>query len=119
MKFTFAASSDGWATLQIASLEDLRGRRVAVTEGYFHQGYLEREYPDVELVLVRGYLQALFAILEGRADAMIGSYTSVNYLIGEHNLTGLQVAFISDNSELTNTNSIGVPLDPDQDRYRS
>jgi ABC-type amino acid transport substrate-binding protein len=99
------------SALQISSLDDLRGRRVAVTEGYFHQRYFEQEYPDVELVLEGGYLQALFAVLEGRADAMIASYTSVNYLIGEHNLAGLQVAFISQIPELTSSNSIGVPLD--------
>ncbi|MFC1773524.1 response regulator [Pseudomonadota bacterium] len=95
---------------RIESLPDLRGKRVAITEGYFQQGYMEREIPEAELILTDSNLDALFAVLDGRADAMLGSFNAVNYQMEEHSLTGLQVAFLTNIPELTMTNALGVRL---------
>ena len=94
---------------QFRSLPDLDGKRVAVTEGYYHQTYMEREFPEAELVLMEGNLDALFAVVDGRADAMLGS-SSVAYLMAQHNLAGLQVAFLSNTPGLTSPNALGVRL---------
>ena len=73
-------------------MPDLRGKRVAITEGYFQQGYMEREIPEAELILTDSNLEALFAVLDGRAEAMLGSFNAVNYQIEEHSLTsGLDI----------------------------
>ena len=93
----------------IGSLQELASRRVAVVEGYYHQAYLEREVPAAELVPADDNLSALFAVLEGRADAMLGS-SHVTYLMTENSLTGLKVALVSDRPELRSNNALAVRL---------
>jgi PAS domain S-box-containing protein len=92
-----------------SSLQDLSTRRVAVVEGYYHQAYMEREVPAAELVLAEDNLSALFAVLEGRADVMLGS-SHVAYLMTENSLTGLKVAFVTNTPELRSTNALAVRL---------
>jgi polar amino acid transport system substrate-binding protein len=82
--------------LQIRSLGDLAGKRVAVTRGFSTQEYLEREQPETELVLEDKLLNTLYAVLEGRADAAVDDYPSLDYLI-KH--------------ELIQSNAIGVRKD--------
>ena len=95
----------------ISSVEDLRGRRVSVVEGFFHQEYMETNYPDAELVLVPNTLASLYAVLEGRADAMMSSYPVTRYLMERYSLTGLRVAAISRDAELISSNAMAVRLD--------
>ncbi len=95
----------------VSTLDDLRGRRVSVVEGFRHQAFFEREYPDIELVLEKDALACLYAVLEGRAEAAVGSYPVSKYLMDHHALTGLQVAYISRNSELSSNNAMGVRKD--------
>ncbi len=98
-------------TSGINSLEDLRGRRIAVVEGFIHQEYMQREFPDVELVLEQDTLACLYAVLEGRATAAVGSYPVSKYLMGHHSLIGLRVAVISRDPELTSSNALAVRKD--------
>jgi PAS domain S-box-containing protein len=99
------------ATTGINTLDDLRGRRVAVVEGFFHQQYMERKYPEAELVLQEGVTDVLFAVLEGRADAMIASLPPTKYLIDQHSLVGLRIAVISRDPELVSSGSLAVRMD--------
>lgn len=67
--------------LKIDSLEDLRGNRIAVTRGFSTQRYMEREQPESLLVLEDTLQQAIFAVIEGRADAVVDDYPAINYII--------------------------------------
>ncbi|NOR20965.1 MAG: transporter substrate-binding domain-containing protein, partial [Xanthomonadales bacterium] len=98
-------------TTGINSLEALRGRRVAVVEDFFHQEYMERRYPEVELVLVEDVLDSLYAVMEGRADALVSSFPVAKYLMDKHALLGLRVAFISRDPELMSSNALAVRKD--------
>ena len=53
------------ADLQLNSIEDLYGKRVASIKGFSTANYLAREHPQIELVLVDDTLDALYAVLEG------------------------------------------------------
>jgi hypothetical protein len=97
--------------IHIKSLDDLRGMRIAVTEGYSTQRYMEREQPESELVLVETLQQAVFAVIEGRADAVVDDYPAINYIIEQNSLTGLRVAVMSSESELVANLAIGVRKD--------
>jgi len=101
----------GESTSDISSVEDLRRKRVSVVEGFFHQEYMETNYPEAELVLVPDTLASLYAVLEGRADAMMSSYPVTRYLIERYSLTGLRVAAISRDAELISSNAMAVRLD--------
>jgi len=99
------------STTGINSLEDLHGRRVAVVEGFFHHEYMERKYLDAELILETDILGCLYAVIEGRADAMVASFPVTKYLMDQHALIGLRVAGISRDPELMSRPAVAVRLD--------
>jgi PAS domain S-box-containing protein len=99
------------STTEINSFEDLRGRRVAVVEGFHHQQYMESKYPEAELILEDNILDCLYTVMEGRADAMVGSYPPTKYLMDKNALIGLGVAFISRDAELMTSNALAVRHD--------
>jgi len=99
------------STTGINSFEDLHGRRVAVVEGFFHQEYMERKYPDAELILENDILGCLYAVVEGRADAMVTTFSPTKYLMDQQSLFGLRVAAISRDPELVSKDALAVRLD--------
>jgi signal transduction histidine kinase/ABC-type amino acid transport substrate-binding protein/FixJ family two-component response regulator len=76
----------------IKSMEDLRGRSVAVAEDYYTHERLEADYPDVRLVLAASDAAALRVLSTGGADAFIGNLAVVTYFIEQEGLTNLKVA---------------------------
>ena len=82
------------------SLEELRGKRVAVEASYSTESYLKRHYPDVKVQLVENTLDALMAVSQKEADAYVGNSASVSYLQRAHVLTSIRstgVARLRDN----------------------
>jgi polar amino acid transport system substrate-binding protein len=103
-----AAVVVGDPDLQLQSYEDLYGKRVAVIEGFFQEELLARNHPEIELVPQDDTLSALYAVLEGDADAMVDDYPVINYLIDENTLTGLRVGLILRDVESVSINGLGV-----------
>ena len=97
--------------LNIGSLDDLRGRRIAVTRGFSTQRYLEREQPESTLVLEDTLQEAIFAVMEGRADAVVDDHPAISYIIRENALPGLRLAFMTMETELAANVAIGVRKD--------
>ena len=95
----------------VSSLEDLAGRRLAVTEGLFAQEELSRDHPEIELVLVPNALESLYAILESRADAAIDILATISHLEQENTLSGLELGFIYRENSSATLNAIGVRKD--------
>ncbi len=95
----------------IQSMDDLRGKKVAVAEGFYHQEFLERNYPEVELVLEADVLGALYAVLEGRADAMFSSLPSTQSLMDKQSLTGLRIAHITREAGSASKLALGIRHD--------
>jgi PAS domain S-box-containing protein len=95
----------------VKSLQDLYGKRVAVPDGFFTEEFLAREHAEIELVLESDTLGSLYAVLEGRADAMLDDFPVTDYLINQHTLTGLQVAFVTRDPGLASTHTLGVRKD--------
>ncbi len=95
----------------IQSMADLRGKKVAVAEGFYHQEFLERNYPDAELVLETDVLGALYVVLEGRADAMFSSLPSVQSLMDKQSLSGLRIAYITREAGAASKLALGIRHD--------
>ncbi|MCC8998156.1 MAG: transporter substrate-binding domain-containing protein [Candidatus Contendobacter sp.] len=76
----------------IAGLEDLRGKQVAVVQGYVSQEYLIRDYPDLQLQPMDTTEQALRALASGKTDAFVDNLTIGSYLIDKLGLGNLKVA---------------------------
>jgi PAS domain S-box-containing protein len=76
----------------ISGLHDLYDKNVAVVKNYFTQDLLEREYPDIDLVLPKTALEALEAVSTGQVDAFVDNLVTASYLIKKHLFTNLKVA---------------------------
>jgi len=76
----------------IEGIQDLRGKTIAVVEDYITHFYLKRDYPNQQLLLFETLSEALQAVDNGEADALIENAASVNLAKNELDLTRLTVA---------------------------
>jgi len=83
-------------------LDDLSGKRVAVERDFAVHDLLRTAVPGVAFVIVDDTTEALKTVASGRADAYVGNLISTNYLIGQLNLSNLEVRGDSglDNSQV-------------------
>ncbi len=76
----------------LASLEDLNGKTVALIEGIWYQEMIEKDYPDITLMLVDNQVAALNAVAYGKADATIGVGAILQYLITENLIPNISIS---------------------------
>jgi ABC-type amino acid transport substrate-binding protein len=74
------------------SMQDLKGLRVAVVDGYVWEDLIANDYPDIELVPVPGLLNGLQALSFGSVDAMVANLAIATYYIKKSGITNLRVA---------------------------
>jgi signal transduction histidine kinase/CheY-like chemotaxis protein/HPt (histidine-containing phosphotransfer) domain-containing protein len=75
----------------VRTLEDLRGKRVAVERGRANAERLRREYPSIALVEVDSTALALRAVSTGTASAYVGGLGSVIWIRRRDALSNLEV----------------------------
>lgn len=92
----------------ISNFNDLRGKSVCLSSGYFYQEIIERGYPDISLALRDDQAACLEAVSFGRVDATLGGLAVQNYLIREKLLSNLRVAGGIDDDAFSNKLRIGV-----------
>lgn len=97
-------------TTDIQSLEDLKGRRVALLMGFSFNDYVSTKYPSISIKNYTSTTEALRALVLGEVDAYIEEHSVANYSIATEFITGVkEVAF----EKLTNQNKqklyMGVP----------
>ena len=73
-------------------MDDLKGKRVAVPEGYASQEYLETNFPQLDLVPVTTSREGLFAVSSGAVEAYISDYASASYVIENEGISNVRVA---------------------------
>jgi hypothetical protein len=62
-----------------------------VPKGFIIQQFLERDYPEIRLVLFENDEQSLVALSSGKVDAYIGNLTVASHLIQKRGLSNLRV----------------------------
>lgn len=75
----------------IKDIADLKGKRLAIVDGYYYLKTVENLFPNIEIIRVAGFQEGLESILDGRSDAFLGSRAVTNHTIREKILTGLEV----------------------------
>ena len=76
----------------IFSLEYLRGRKVTVERGYVMQKILEKNEPEIELVIQESTEDALIAVSTMKADAYVGNLIVTSHLIQRAGIINVKVA---------------------------
>jgi two-component sensor histidine kinase len=77
---------------EIRQLSDLKGEKVAVVKGSLAKRRLERDYPELELVLYDDMWQVMKAVSKGGADALIETIPAFKYELRRFDLDNLRVA---------------------------
>jgi len=75
------------------SLEDLKGKKIAVVKGFYEETLLRENYPEIEIVTTDDTVSALKAVAFGKADGAINSLQVGNYLLKKLGLGGVAPSF--------------------------
>ncbi|PLX70695.1 MAG: hypothetical protein C0602_04085 [Denitrovibrio sp.] len=76
----------------VGDISSLYGQTVAVQEGYVTHEILERDYPEIKLLLKDSTENAVRAVSVKEADAFIGDLTIGSYIIQYYGYSNLKVA---------------------------
>lgn len=88
---------------------DLNGKTVAVAKGYLFIETLKEQYPKIKIIEFPRWQDTINAVIEKRADALVDSYSAVNYHL-KNNSIGSIKAFKPLFPGLSNEIYMAVPL---------
>jgi PAS domain S-box-containing protein len=71
----------------IARLQDLSGKRIAIQKGDYAKEFLESKGNDFVIFPTSNFAESMDAVIEGKADAIIGDEQIVLYHLYSHGLT--------------------------------
>jgi two-component system sensor histidine kinase EvgS len=75
--------------LDVKTMADLDGKRVALPRGFAHEETLGKEFPGLEIVSVDDLSQAVDAVLEGKADVLFDTYSALAYKLKKESISGI------------------------------
>ena len=75
----------------IEGIDELKDKTIAVVKGYAIHSYLKRDYPEQKMLMFDNLSDAMRAVAEGKADAVIENTASINLAKNELGLTNLNV----------------------------
>lgn len=73
------------------NLDSLAGRKISQVEGFAIKGFIERDYPNVEIVSADKVVDAIRLLASGDMDAYIGSIPMASYNINSEGFSNLKV----------------------------
>jgi len=65
----------------LKTIDDLKGRKVAIPDQFFIHKYLKDNYPDIKLVPYKNIQDCIYAVVNKEVDALVGTYAAVNYFM--------------------------------------
>jgi len=71
------------------TLDELRGRKVALVKDFFIQKYIQKHYPNIQQVLVPDLLNALQQLSFEKVDAVVGKQVAVDYILRENLISNI------------------------------
>ena len=89
----------------IGTLDNLKGKKVAVEQGSYAYGELSQKYPSIKLIEVKNTNLALSLVASDMADAYVGNAITASFLIKKF---GYQNLSFSGETEYSSNHSIGV-----------
>ena len=86
----------------ISLMKDFSGKKIAVVNKYYLHDYLKKAFPNIELLVTLSTEDAVNAVAQGKAFAVIDNIPTLNYFIQEKWLTNLKVDTVED---------LGLPME--------
>ncbi len=72
--------------LDVKTLEDLNGKRVAIPKQYALVDSLKKHFPQIHIVTVDTFYDAIDAVLENRADILFDAYAVITYILKKESI---------------------------------
>ncbi|MCG8550366.1 MAG: transporter substrate-binding domain-containing protein, partial [Desulfobacterales bacterium] len=79
----------------ISGLEDLKGKTVAVAQGYISHEILQKDFPTLTLLPVESVAEGLKRISQNRADVFVGNLASITYSSKQTGLTNIKISAVT------------------------
>jgi polar amino acid transport system substrate-binding protein len=77
----------------LKSLDDFKGKTLAVIDGFYEENVLKENYPDINLLIVQDSLEGLKKVAFGQADGAFDNFVVGNYFIEKDFITNIKPAF--------------------------
>jgi len=94
--------------IEAISVNDFNGLRVAIPRGFAHIEFLQKNYPEVEIILVDTIGQAIDSVIQGQAELLYETYVSIEYLLQREGIKTIK-PFLSSRSESAENLHFAVP----------
>jgi len=72
--------------LNINTLGDLAGKRVAIPNSYAHEELIKKHFPKLIIIHVDSFTSAIEAVVENRADVLYDTYASLTYTLKQEGI---------------------------------
>ncbi len=73
--------------LNVKTMEELNGKTVAIPKGYAHIKLLHDEFPQLKILEVNTFSDAIDAVLEKRADILFDTYAALTYVLKQQGIS--------------------------------
>lgn len=77
----------------LKSLEDFKGKTLAVIDGFYEEELFKKYYPEIKLLLVKDSLEGLKKLAFKEVDGFVDSFAVANYFIENNFIINLKPAF--------------------------
>ena len=71
------------------TFSDLESKTVAIPKGYAHAAIIKKEFPDIKILEVDTFKEAIDAVTRGKADILFDTYASISYVLQEEGIKNI------------------------------
>ena len=75
--------------IPVSTLADLDGYRVAMPKNYAHGYMLRKHFPNIAIVEVETFSEAIDAVLEGRAEVLFDTYAALSHVLKRDGISSI------------------------------
>jgi len=75
--------------LNISTLKDLDGKRVAIPKGYAHGDDIRKNFPNIKIITVNNFSESIDAVLEKRADMLFDTQIALSYKLEQDGIRNI------------------------------
>ncbi|ESS66708.1 virulence sensor protein BvgS [Methyloglobulus morosus KoM1] len=76
--------------VQADTLEGLNGKTVAVPKGYVYIDEIKQNFPKLRILETDNLMAAVQAVIEGKADVLLETYSVMNYLLKQNSIPSIR-----------------------------
>lgn len=77
-------------SITTSNINDLFGKTLAMPKGYLFIEQVQQKYPEINVLVVPEMKDAINAVVQGKADALLDSYAAISYFINQRGVTSVR-----------------------------